>query len=64
MLDTMDIFNNDKVLNITIESDFKNLVKRKYKDEYQPAILKFHLNDTITVTRNIQIKPRGEYAKR
>lgn len=63
MLDTMDIFNNDRVLNITIESDFKNLVKRKYKDEYQPAVFKFHLNDTITVTRNIQIKPRGNMRK-
>ena len=63
MLDTMDIFNNDKVLNITIESDFKNLVKRKYKDEYQPAIFKYHLNDTITVTRNIKIIPRGNMRK-
>ena len=63
MLDTMDFFNNDKVLTITIESDFKNLVKQKYKDENQPAVFKFHLNDTITVTRNIQIKPRGNMRK-
>ncbi len=63
MLDTMDFFNNDKILNITIESDFKNLVKRKYKDEYQPAIIKYDLNDTITVTRNIKIKPRGNMRK-
>ena len=63
MMDTMDIFNSDKVLNVTIESDFKNLVKRKYKDEYQAAIFKYHLNDTIVVTRNIQIKPRGNMRK-
>ena len=44
--DTLDIFNDYKILNITLESDFKNLIKRKYKDEYQEAVWKIMFNDT------------------
>ena len=41
-----DLFSSDEVMNITIESDFKNLVKQKFKDEYQPAMLKYYYNET------------------
>ena len=58
-----DIFSSDEVMKITIESDFKNLVKRKYKDEYQPAIFMYSYHDTIVVKRNITIKPRGNMRK-
>lgn len=57
------IFNNDEIMNITIESDFKNLVKSKNEDEYQPAVFRYFLNDSIVVTRNIKIKPRGNMRK-
>lgn len=55
----MDIFDDDKIMRLSIASDFKNLIKRKYKGEYQPALLKYHVNDTVVATRNIEIKPRG-----
>ncbi len=58
-----DIFGSDEVMKITIESDFKNLVKRKYKDEDQAAIFKYYYHDTIVVKRNISIKPRGNMRK-
>ena len=61
--DTLDLFNDDKVLEITLESDFKNLVKRKFKDEYQEAIFTLMFNDSVRVTRNIKIKPRGHMRK-
>ena len=57
--DTLDLFNKNEALKITIESDFKNLVKRKYKDEYQDAIFTAMFNDTVKVSRLIKIKPRG-----
>lgn len=57
------IFDSEEIMNITIESDFKNLVKRKYKDEYQPAIFQYYYRDTIVVTRDITIKPRGNMRK-
>jgi hypothetical protein len=56
---TLDIFENEDAIKISIESDFKNLVKHKFKDEYQPAILRYQVSDTVVVTREITIKPRG-----
>ena len=61
--DTLDLFNDDHVLRVTFVSDFKNLVKRKYKDEYQPAVFKLMFNDTVQVVREIKIKPRGNMRK-
>jgi antitoxin component of RelBE/YafQ-DinJ toxin-antitoxin module len=56
---SLDFFDQEGVINISIESDFKNLVKHKFKDEYQPAILRYSVSDTVTVPRKITIKPRG-----
>ena len=58
-----DLFASDEVMNITIESDFKNLIKRKYKEEYQPALIRYYYNDSIIVFRNITIKTRGNVRK-
>ena len=57
------IFDSEEVLKITIESDFKNLVKRKYKDEEQPALLRFYYHDTLVINRHIKIQPRGNMRK-
>lgn len=61
--DSKNIFNSEEIMNITIESDFKNLVKRKYKDEWQPALLRYYYKDSIVVNRNITIQPRGNMRK-
>ena len=57
------LFDSEEVMKITIESDFKNLVKRKYEDEEQPALLRYFYKDSIVVNRNITIKPRGNMRK-
>ncbi len=59
--DTLDIFNDDKVLKVTLKSDFKNLIKQKYKDKYQEAILNIDLFDSVKLERKIQIKTRGNF---
>ncbi|MFC2126581.1 hypothetical protein ACFLU5_17460 [Bacteroidota bacterium] len=59
-----DIFNNESPLEMTLKSDFKNLIKRKYKDEYQGAILEYNLNDTVLVRREVKIKARGEFRRK
>ena len=61
--DTFDLFNASQMLKITFESDFKSLVKNKFKDEYQDAVFRIMVNDTVQVSRKIQIKPRGHYRK-
>lgn len=61
--DTLDLYNSSEILKVTLISDFKNLVKRKYKDEYQDAVFKTMFNDTVQITRNIKIVPRGNVRK-
>lgn len=60
----LDIFEDKEVMKISIESDFKSLVKNKFKGEYQPAVLKYNESDSVVVTRHIKIKPRGNMRRR
>ncbi len=59
-----DLFQNDEVLEIILESDFKQFIRDKDKDQYQEALLHFPLNDTTVVKRVVRIKPRGEFRKK
>jgi hypothetical protein len=61
--DTSDLFNDNEILKVTFESDFKSLVKNKFKDEYQDAVFRIMINDTVQVSRKIQIRPRGHNRK-
>ena len=61
--DTLDIFESDEILHVTLESDLKNLEKRKYKEEYQDAVMHVMFNDTVQVTRKIKIRARGVVRK-
>ncbi|MEK6479150.1 hypothetical protein WJR50_16510 [Catalinimonas sp. 4WD22] len=58
-----DLFSDDTPLEITLESDFKNFNKKKYKPKNQPAMLHVNLNDSVVVRREIRIKPRGEFRR-
>ncbi len=61
--DTFDLFNNNEILNVRIISDFRNFIKKKFQDEYQPAIFETILFDTIAVRRELKIKARGNYRR-
>jgi hypothetical protein len=61
MQDTLDIFNQDQALGITLETDFVNLSKRKHNKEDQEAMLTYGFNDTVQVTRKIKVQPRGNF---
>ncbi len=60
----IDLFQNDEVLEIVLESDFKQFIRDKNKDQYQEALLHFPLNDTTVVKRVVRIKPRGQFRKK
>ncbi len=55
----VDIYASDQLIELTIESDFKGLKKRKTNKEYQDAVLRYQFNDTVLFSSNIRIKPRG-----
>lgn len=61
--DTYDLFQNDDVLEIILESDFKQFIRNKDNDEYQEALLHFPLNNDLVVKRIVRIKPRGVFRK-
>jgi hypothetical protein len=64
MKDTFDIFNYDDIMEVTITSDFRNLIKKKYEDIYQPAVLETVMFDTVLLNREIKIRPRGEFRRK
>jgi hypothetical protein len=51
-------------LEITLQADFKGLIKAKNKDDYQPAILDFKDASGNPMSLEIQIKPRGKMRRR
>lgn len=59
----LDLFAKDTPLEITLISDFKNFMKKKYKPKNQPAMLQVTLQDSIMIKRKIKIKPRGEFRR-
>jgi len=61
VFDTFQIFGPEEPLEFTVSTDLKALSKNKYKDEYQVAKVIFQLWDTINISREIRIKPRGEF---
>ncbi len=58
---SLDIFNEEGPIDLTIVSDFKYLTRKKYDKKYQSAEFIWQYNDSVTVSRNIKIKTRGNY---
>lgn len=54
-------FNRATPLKMELISDFKNLVRRKYDEEYQEALLNVKISDEVEFRHNIRIKPRGNF---
>ena len=59
VFDTFQIFGSEKPLELTVATDFKALTKNRYEDKYQPAQVIYQLRDSINISREIRIKPRG-----
>lgn len=53
------LFEEKGVLEIGLETDFKQLIRKKKPPTYQEALLHFPLKDSLVLRRIIQVKPRG-----
>lgn len=62
--DQWDMFSAAEIMPVSLSADFKLLIKQKFKDQYQKAVLRYQINDTVTATRNIKIKARGNARKK
>lgn len=61
------IFDNlkrDTLLSLTIETDLKRFVKKKYKEEFQTAWLSYSTVEGDTIRRKVRIRARGNIRKK
>ena len=56
-----DLFVDEEPLNMTLTTDFKNLKKKRRQEEYQPAEMTIHVDESFEVSRPVRIKTRGIY---
>ncbi len=59
--DTFKLFENTSPLEFSVATDFKNLVKNKYQDTYQEAMVTYQIADTLAISRKVRVKPRGAF---
>ena len=64
MTDTLELFNTEDPLHLTLSSDFRNLIKTKFKGKYQPATLTYYLADSTPVEKAVRIQARGEFRRK
>jgi len=55
-----DLFEIKEPLNLTLNFNLKEFQKTKRKEEYRPAVLTCHVNDSFLVIHNVRLRARGE----
>lgn len=51
------------VLNVTIETEFKELIREKFEEEYQPAVLSYQNDEGATISWTVELRSRGNVRK-
>lgn len=59
VLRNMDLFAEETPLKISLQANFSAISAKRFKDEYSPALLRYQVNDTVWINREIKVKPRG-----
>ena len=59
--DTFQLFEKEEPLEFTVTTDLKNLIRNKYNDTYQEAVVSYQIADTLAITRKVRVKPRGAF---
>jgi hypothetical protein len=62
-LTCVDFFKTDKVSELTLLSDFKNLRSKKKVGVYQNAVATLYINATDSITENAEISARGAFRR-
>ncbi len=57
------LFESDSIVHIRMTTDMKLLVKKKYDEEYQPAIIQIIKSIGDTISYDVKIKSRGNKRK-
>lgn len=57
-------FLDDNTIEVALTTDIKKLRTEKKTPTYQPATITMKFSDTLSITEDIRIEPRGEYRRR
>ncbi len=57
-------FLDDHAIEVIVTTDIKKLRNDKKVPAYQPATISMKFSDTLSITEEIRVEPRGEYRKR
>jgi hypothetical protein len=56
-------FVDEDPLTVTMTTDFKNFKRKRRQEEYQPAEMTIHVDESFKVSRPVRIKARGIYRR-
>ena len=60
---SVDLFNEEDPMDITLTLDLKEYQRNKYKGEYVPAHCRYQINDTLSLDKSMRIKARGDFRR-
>lgn len=60
-IDSIKFFEDESVINTTIEFDFRDLLGKKQKDRYVPANITMEFKDGVTISEKIRVTIRGNF---
>jgi hypothetical protein len=53
------LFDNDKLLNVSLRFDLTSYLKKTLKDKSVPGVMTFHMSETDTLEKKVTVKTRG-----
>ena len=62
-VETLDFFDNEEPLELTLKYDITSFIKSKYKGEYLDAELIIYPSDNDSIVKNIRLKARGNFRR-
>jgi hypothetical protein len=60
----VDLFSVEDPMDITLMFDIKSYQRQKFKGEYMPVQLIYHVNDTLDIHKKVRVKARGEFRRK
>jgi hypothetical protein len=61
--DSLKLFRDDRIIDLTLSTDYKKLFANKMKNEYQPAAITIRFPDSSVIGESIRIRARGHFRK-
>jgi len=63
-VDRQQFFLDDRVIEVTLNTDIKKLLNDKKTVAWQPATVEMRFSDTSSITAEVKVEPRGEFRKK